>query len=141
MSSLAGTHSLQRLILTVGGRRIRGGAENDLVSVVYDENTYTKTYGSTGRVTRSTTNAKGGVITISLMQTDIEDIAFLDALANAPAPLDIAPIVIQDLNTGETIVAEQCWLQKTPDHNWNRDAGPREYAFDAANITKKPLIA
>lgn len=137
MGALAGTHDLSRLILTIAGRRIRGGAENDLVTVAYDEQTYTKTVGSTGRATRSASNSKGGTYTISLMQTDIEDIRFIDGLADKPSPFDVFPVVVQDAETLEMIGSSQCWLQKPPDHSWNKSAGPRVYVIDAAEITKR----
>jgi len=139
MGELAGTHDLKRVVITVNGRRIRGGAESDLITIAYDEDKYTKTYGSTGRPTRSRTNADGGTFTISLAQNDIEDIRYLDSLNSLPSPLDIVAIVVQDAETLVMIGSDKCWLKKQPDEGLNKAAGSRVYVFDTGQISKRHL--
>lgn len=137
MGELAGTHDIGRDILTINGRRIKGGGENDFVNIVRDEQLYTKTYGSRGRVTRSKTNATGGQITLTLQQTDIEDIRIIDGIAALPDPLDIASIYYYNAQTGTSFIAEQAWLQKMPDEGFNKAATTRVFVFDCADIVKR----
>ncbi len=134
MSDLQGTHDLKRCILTVAGRRITGFGESDGVSLTRDEQRYTKKYGADGPVSRSRTNAKGGTVTITIKQTNIAMIAYLDAIGRREAPLDIVPITFASLDSGEAWVASQCWLQKETDKSWGKEDGDYVYVFDTGTI-------
>jgi hypothetical protein len=137
MGQLAGTHDIGRDLFTVAGRPVRGGGENDFVSIVRDEQAYVKKYGSRGRVTRSKTNADGGTMTLTLEQTDIEDIRYLDGIADRPSPLDIVPLMYYNAETNVTYIAEQAWIQKPPDEAYNKASSTRVYVFDCAKIVKR----
>lgn len=134
MSDLQGTHDLKRCILTVGGRRITGHGETDAVNVVFDEQRYTKKYGADGQVSRSRLNAKGGTITITVHQTNVEAVAYLDEIGKRVSPLDIVPIGFTDLESGQAFIASQSWLQKEPDKAWNKESGDFVYVFDTGTI-------
>ncbi len=134
MSDLQGTHDLKRCILTVGGRRITGHGETDGVNVVFDEQRYTKKYGADGQVSRSRLNAKGGVITITVHQTNVEAVTYLDEIGKRVSPLDIVPIAFTDLESGQSFIASQAWLQKEADKAWNRESGDFVYVFDTGTI-------
>ena len=134
MSDLQGTHDLKRCILTVGGRRITGHGETDAVSVVFDEQRYTKKYGADGQVSRSRTNARGGQITITVHQTNREAVAYLDGIGKLVSPADVVPIAFTDLESGQSFVASQSWLQKEPDKSWSKESGDFVYIFDTGTI-------
>lgn len=136
MGVLQGTHDLKRVVLIVGTRRITGFGETDAVTIVTDENRYNKKVGADGQTTRSRTNNDADSVTITVHQTNIEAIKYLDSIAKLPSPLDVVPISITSLNTLEKYASPQCWLQKDPDVSFHKDSGDRVYVFDTAGGTK-----
>lgn len=134
MSDLQGTHDLKRCILTVEGRRITGHGETDAVNVAHDEARYVKKYGADGQVSRSALNAKGGKITITVHQTNAEVIRFLDEIGRRESPDDVVPIGFTDLESGQSFIASQSWLEKEPDRAWGRESGDFVYVFDTGTI-------
>ena len=134
MSDLQGTHDLKRCIFTVGGRRIEGFGESDAVSVTFDEARYVKKYGADGPVSRSATNAKGGKVQVTVHQTNVAAIQYLDEVGRREAPLDVVPLGFTSLDSGEGWIAAQSWLEKEPDRAWNKESGDYVYVFDTGTI-------
>lgn len=135
MSNLQGTHDLKRCILTVGGRRITGHGETDAVAVAFDEQRYAKKYGSDGQTSRSRLNADGGTVTITVHQTNAEMVRYLDGIGRLVSPLDVVPIGFTDLESGQSFIASQAWLQKEPDKSWGKESGDFVYVFDTGTIS------
>jgi hypothetical protein len=113
---------------------LTGFGSTDAVAVTFDEQRYVKKYGADGQVSRNRTNAEGGQVTITLHQTNTEAILFLDAIGRREAPLDVVPIGFTDLESGQSFIASQAWLQKEPDRSWGKESGDFVYVFDTGTI-------
>lgn len=137
MGTLNPTYDLKAGIFTVNGRRIRGAGETSMLTIVNDEDNYTKKTGGTGNATRSRTNNDGGTWTLTLNQNDVADIRFIEQEVNKPSPFDILSLAYVDTSTGEIIASEQAWLKKEADRNFNKESGDRVYVFDTANIARR----
>lgn len=136
MSDLLGTHDLDSCIFTVGGRRIQGFGESDAVTIAFDEQSFTKKYHADGPITRNRTNARGGTFTVTVAQTNTAVHRYFEEIANRPNPLDVVPIGFTALNSGESWIAGQCWLQKPADASFNKEDSDRVYVFDTGTIRK-----
>lgn len=129
-------YSADEVILMVDGVPIEGGGEDTLVSVEYDEADWEKSYGVRGNVSRSRNLADGGTFTITLKQTDRDDIEYLESIAKTDRETgdNKVPIDIKDTRNGEHIVGKECWLQERPSREFAGEEGEREYIYDVGRI-------
>jgi len=124
------SYNAGEVAIIVGTRAMGGLAEDTFVNIQRDEQLHTKQVGADGEVTRSKTNNKSGMITITLQQTsDSND--YLTGLANNDS---IVPITVTDLSGRTVAFAQQAWVQDFPDVELARDSGTREWVIDCANL-------
>lgn len=125
------------VLCVFAGIPIQGFAEDSVVKVAYNEDAFTLKMGVDGDGTRSKTNNRSAQITFSLMQSsDVNDL--LSAVhgldLNSPSGDGIGPLLIKD-NQGRTLMAaEKAWIMKTPDVEFAKEAGPREWVLETSSL-------
>lgn len=134
-------YRLPDMVLTVNGIRIEGFGVTDAIMIARDEDSFTKTVGADGEVTKSSTNNDSGTITITLMQNAFANGALELALLLDELTGDITfPVVVADpLRTGWEIVGTECWIKKPPDIPFNKAVGELTWVLDVAHLTPARL--
>lgn len=119
----------------VGTRPLKGLAADTFVSVEREEQSFVKSVGADGEVTRSKTNNKTGAITITLQQSS-PDNAYLSSLqiADENTASGVVPVMIRDASGNTLHFSEQSWIRQPATSEFGRDSGTREWVFDCASI-------
>ena len=136
---MTSTYSADEVIVMVDGVPIQGGAEDTFVEIEYDEQDWEKSYGARGQVSRSRNLADGGTITITVKQTDTDDVAHMEAIGDLDRGTrdNTVPISVKDVRNGEVTLGRSCWLQERPNRDYADEEGEREFTFDADKIIVK----
>ena len=124
------TYDPNRVIIVFADQHITGFAEDSMVEVSFDEQTFTKKVGVDGEVTRTRSRNECATAKLKLIQT-----SFSNNVLSALAILDrktgngITPFAIEDLNGQTLIAAEEAWVEKQPDVAFGREMGAREWTI------------
>lgn len=125
------------LVIIFAGIPIQGFADDSVVEIAYNEDAFTLQMGVDGDGTRSKTNNRSAQITVSLMQSSITNDLLNQAHAldlNSPFGLGIGPMLIKDLTGRSLFATDKAWIMKSPDAAFGKEAGPREWVFETANL-------
>ena len=136
---MTSTYSADEVIVMVDGVPIQGGAEDTFVEIEYDEQDFEKSYGARGQVSRTRNLADGGTITITVKQTDVDDIVHLESIGDLDRGTrsNTVSISVKDVRNGEITLGRSCWLQQRPNRDYAADEGEREFTFDVDRIIIK----
>lgn len=129
------TYEPKQVSLIVGGKIISGFSDGTFISLMRDEQAFTKKIGVDGEGTRSKSNNKGGKFEIELMQSsasndDLSGFAAADESANTGA----VPVRMVD-NSGRTVAS--CltgWVQKIPDSPFAKEVQVRKWVIDTDEL-------
>lgn len=124
------TYDPDNVSVTFGGVPIRGYSPDSVITFEFDNDMFTKQVGCTGEVARSRSNDQTGTATISLMSTSTSNNTFniyyqLDVNSNA----GVAPLIVVDKNSGETLNAVDAWIQKPPPMSKANEVGNKEWVL------------
>ena len=125
-----GTYDPKQFLVIMGGVPINGFADGTFISIERDEDTFTKTVGADGCVTRSKTNNKAATVTITLLQTSpsndyLSGLHKLDEEAN----LGVVDILVKDLNGTTFFYSAVSWVQKPASIENAKEIGEREWTI------------
>lgn len=134
--SIVRTYNPEEVAILVNGVPIQGSGTDTFVTISYNETDFTRIDGAKGAVARARNLNDGGTITINLLQTDREDIQYLESLAkiDRATGLGVVSIAVTDLRSGEAVVSRQSWLEQRPDREFGAEVGEREYVYQCAKI-------
>ena len=97
--------------------------------------------GADGEVTRSATNDRSGVITLTLMSTSKAN-DWLNTWLHRSKTVELTlgagdkfEIYVKDLNSLDTLIAADAYIQKEPASTYGRNAAEREWTIYAANVS------
>jgi hypothetical protein len=109
-----------------------GRGDDEFVSIVKLEDTYTYKAGVDGEGTRSESKNSYHEVTLTLMQTSRGN-AILSAIHNGdvaiPGGSGVAPIQIRDRQGTNLFVAAEAWVKKMPDLGYAKEAGTVQWVF------------
>ena len=112
------TYDVAELIVLVGGSRITGFDEGDILTIVRDSAVFDDMIGADGRMVRFKTNDDRVTIEINMLQTAPAN-AVLDAILtldkSTPNGAGILPVTIQDGNGISIYEAASAWISGPPD--------------------------
>lgn len=133
----ARTYNLAQVIITVGGLPLEGFGADDAVTFEPNSDLWENTIGADGEVTRSATNDRSGTLTFTLMSTSrsLDILNTFLQLTKTVGVGDTFPVYIKDLNSGDQLFAEQCWIQREADMSFGKTASEREWTIYAARVT------
>ncbi len=128
------TYDPKLVLVTIGGNPIQGYADGAFVSIVADEDAFTKVTGADGQTSRAKSNNTSARITITLKQTSpsndvLNSIARADEIANA----GVVPIQIKDLGGSTLFGAPDAWVAKKPDSEFSKEVGDRVWMIDTGS--------
>lgn len=137
-------YNIKRVVATLNGTPFSGASDDDWIVVSDIPETFLSTAGARGEVAVSRNSDRTATITISLWQGSFADRRLLEQAIAQQKNDDVGlafPImlVIKDLNTGEHIVARQCWIHQEPDRNFGVEQQAREYVFKTDELEIMPL--
>ncbi len=123
---------------TVCGIPVEGGfGEDTFIEIEYLSPAFVTKVGADGSVTRSATNDNRAKITLTLMQSSIEN-ALLSALhnidKNAGNGAGVGPLLIKD-NQGTSLYAgEKSWITGHPKVVFSKSGEARAWEIECANL-------
>lgn len=129
------TYNSEEVQVIIGTRRIRGLAEGSFVSIDREADTFSKSVGSDGEVSRSKTNNRSGTISITLQNTS-EDNAYLMGLHNTDenSGAGIVPAKVIDKNGTYVAIATESWIQKPATSEFSNEITTRQWVVACGNL-------
>ncbi len=132
------TYSPEDVAVTVGPALITGFAEDSFISCEREEDSFTKTVGCDGTVTRTRNPNRSGSITITLSQSSpANDVLAAAAMKDEIDGSGVVPVMVKDSN-GTTIVAGRGWVKKPANVEFGKAAGNREWVLDVDKMATFP---
>ena len=123
--------------ITFSALPFEGGlADGEFVSWSFDSNIADDVVGTDGEVSVSTNADSRCTVTLKLMQTsDLNRVlaGLMNLKYRGGGALGICPFALIVGGSGETLVAPEAWVMKTPDGSLDRTAGAREWQIRLAN--------
>jgi len=119
-----------------GTLELEGFADgDDVVNAVPTTEQFTTMAGARGDVVRTQTNDNRFTTTIKLLQTSASNKA-LAAIYNVDklSGIGVAPLTIQNKETGELLFGANSWIQKVPDFTRGQNPNPVSWIFDTASM-------
>jgi len=129
------TYDPSQVALIVGGFNITGFADGSFVTVARNADAFALYVGTDGEGTRAKSNNKSGRITITLAQSSdsnaiLSGIASLDELSNN----GVVPVLVKDSSGLSLYAAETAWIVKSPDSEFGKELGSREWIIETDNL-------
>jgi len=124
-----------KIIINCGGANINGFADGTFVNFELDEDEYNTTTGADGFVTRTKTNNRSGVLTITLLQSSpsnniLQGLYDLDRSTPAGSPF---PVIVKNLLNLELVTSSAAWVQKLPAIEYSKEITNREWMIKVAD--------
>ena len=119
--------------ISFAGVPVEGYADGDFLTITKESDAFTSIVGSDGNVARSKTNDRRATIEIRLMNTSPTN-ASLSAVhladINAPGGAGIGAFLCVDLNGTSLYAAGNCWIKRSPDPAFGREASERVWVLE-----------
>ncbi len=124
-----------QLSVIAAGRSLGGFADGTFVTVVRNNPMFIKSVGADGEIARSKSNDKGGVITITLQQTSVDN-AFLSALAFADEVTGNStfPVLIRDALGTYIANCADAWVEKQADAEFAKEITDRVWTIECSQL-------
>lgn len=124
-------YDADQVSLNIAGIPITGGyADGEFLRIEKETDDFTDVVGTAGEVTRSKTKDGRATITVILMQT-ADSNATLAALSQvdraAPNGAGVGSFLVRDRQGTSLYEADECWISKSPDAAFDREATSREW--------------
>ncbi len=129
------TYNPGQVSVTFGPNILSGFGDGSITTVVRNEDTWTHKKGTDGKGTRSKSNNKGGIITVTLDQASSAN-AVLSTIAKVDelSATQILPIVVRDASGNTLHTGEEAWIAKPPDSELGRESLDREWTFQVDDL-------
>lgn len=128
------TYDPKQVSVIFGGVPLSGFADGTFINVERDNDTFSKTSGSDGIVSRAKSNDRSGTMTITLAQTSpsndvLEAVALLDEKTNT----GIVPVLVQDKSGRSKHFSALAWIRKSAPAEYSKEISNREWVIDLAD--------
>ncbi len=124
-----------QVVLTVGGVPINGFADGTFISVERSEDSFTKTSGADGIVSRARSRDKSGEITITLAQTSpSNDVLTALNATDETTGAGVVPVQCKDLSGRTVLFTAFAWIRKPPAVEFGKEISDREWVMDCADL-------
>jgi len=129
------TYDPKKVVLSFGGIPISGYADGTFINVARESDSFTKTSGADGVVSRAKSNDKSGMVTVTLAQTSpsndiLSSIAQLDEKLNT----GVLPLICKDNSGRSLFAANNAWIRKPADAPFGKEIDNREWTIDCENL-------
>jgi hypothetical protein len=128
------TYDPKKISIIFFGIPLEGFADGTFVSATRSNDSFTKTSGADGIVSRSKSNDTGAEVTVTLAQTStsnaiLSGFMIADELKSAGA----GPLIIKDSGGSTLFFAAAAWIRKPADITNAKEIENREWIFDTAD--------
>lgn len=130
-------YSPKSFVLYFGGVPLQGYEDGTSIEVEFSEDAFSKKTGNDGQTVRVQNPDESGSITVTLQATSpSNDVLSAIAIADRRglSGVGIKPIMLKDLNGNTVCASAYAWVRKMPNVQVTRDAPPREWVFDCAEL-------
>jgi hypothetical protein len=133
-------YDADQVSISLAGIPISSGfADGEFLRIEQEGDDFVDVVGTDGEVSRSKTRDRRATITVLLMQTSDSN-ALLSALNNldilAPNGAGVGTLLVRDRQGTSIYRADECWIQKSPDVSFDREATSREWTLRCANLQR-----
>lgn len=132
MANQVGTYKVKSLICVIGGVIVDGWADNDYITVKYDQPRTQTREGADGGVGIAVTESRLGTIEITLLQTSTVNDALTALFSDASRRY---PFTLSDGSGSSVFTSSDAWIQDTPEANFGTDIKDRRWVLRAANLS------
>ncbi len=123
------------IIVSFKGVRLLGPAEGTFVTAERAEDAFTSQVGSAGDVTRSRNRNKMGSVTYTCQQgSPSNDVLSALQAADELTGLGFGSLMVKDLIGTTLVEAPSAWIKKIANPEFAKEAGPRAWVFDCAQL-------
>jgi len=132
------TYSPEDVAFSFGPHLITGWGKDAMIVCERDEDSFTKSVGCDGTVTRTRNANRSGTITITLSASSpsndvLAGVVMKDELDNS----GILPALCKDAN-GTTVCGGKAWIRKPASVEFGKEVGDREWVFDVDKLATWP---
>ncbi len=129
------TYDPAQVALVFGGQIMEGFAEGTFISVERNEDAFSLTIGSDGSGTRTKSNNRSGIFTMTLNQSSpSNDVLSGFALSDERNNAGTFTGLTKD-NSGRSInAAESCWVKKMATQEFSNGSSNREWVIETDNL-------
>lgn len=128
-----------QVTVSFAGIVLKGFADGSFVTIAQETDNFSDVVGTDGEVSRSKTNDRRATITFKLMQTS-ESNQLLSAIANAdldlPGGAGVGQLMVRDRQGLSLYRADEAWISKPPDVDFDRGAVSREWTLRCARLER-----
>lgn len=127
----------KKVIITVGGVPITGFADGEFVSVERTTDTFEKTSGADGFVSRVKSNDTSGTMTLTLAQTSpSNDVLTGFHTVDELSGVGVVPVSVTDLFGRTVILAAFGWVRRIPKASYSKSVENREWNIDLVDLVQ-----
>lgn len=125
----------KQVSIIVGGVPLSGFADGTFIRVGRRSPAWDLVVGTDGEGTRAKSNDKSGYFEFDLMQSSVSNqtlsaLSLTDELTNT----GVVPVLVKDGSGASLHTAEQAFVEKNPDSEYARVAGPRTWRLLTDNL-------
>ena len=126
----------KQVVLTFKGVLITGFLEGTFITVERNEDSFEKTVGADGNVTRVRKNDRSGTITVVLQaESPSNDVLSASMLLDEQSGLGYGPVQVKNINSTDLHTAAEAWVRKPASAEYSDGASGREWVLECANLT------
>jgi hypothetical protein len=134
------TYNLKEVIISVNGIPATGFGDNDALTVEYQEDAWMTKTGADGEVVRSRSNNEVAFFRLTLMQTsEFNQVLQAAVLLDKQFGRTLFGVSVVDLNRSEVLSGADCYIQQSPQRQFNKEAGEREWTIVVPRLVEGPL--
>lgn len=123
------------VIVTFRGIQLLGYMDGTFVTAERDEDTFEKTVGATGDVTRVRNRNIAGAVKVTLLaESPTNDLLSAVAEEDRLFGTGYGPLMIKNLNGTQLVLAEIAWCKRPANVEYADTASGREWEFDCAEL-------
>lgn len=124
------TYDPKQTIISFGGALMQGFADGTFISIVDDEDRFSKVAGADGTISRAKSNNTAATVTLTLKRTSpsndvLSSIARDDEVANR----GVVPLMVKDLNGTSLFQADSAWIQARPTEESSKEVNDRQWTI------------
>lgn len=131
------TFSFKDVNVIFGIAEIGGfGEGDDVITIQYDADQYTKTVGAKGDVTRTQTADSSCSMTLKLLQTSSSNSVLMNIFnTDRETGVGALPFIVNNKKTGETYVVNNAWIVKPPPITRGANPTTMDWALEGDFLT------
>lgn len=125
----------KKYVIYFNNVKVEGYADGTFINVARSTETFTKSVGADGQVTRVRSNDRSGMATVTLQAESPTNKRFSDLIAlDEEFGTGWGVFMMKDLN-GETVaISKAAWITKPADIEVGTDAGSREWSIELERL-------